>query len=62
MADQLEFMSKSKKIKIDKSIKKIIKEELDYGINNFDTYKKFGEKVYNIRKNVLKNLDILKKK
>ena len=56
------YVKKSKKIKIDKSIKKIIKEELDYGINNFDTYKKFGEKVYNIRKNVLKNLDILKKK
>ena len=38
----------------------MLKEEESFGIKNFETYKKFGEKVYEIRKNVLENIKILK--
>ena len=41
-------------------LKKILKEEEDFGIKDFKTYKKFGEKVYKIRENVLKNIKKLK--
>ena len=40
----------------------MLKEEEKYGIKKFKTYKKFGEKVYKIRNNVLSNLQNLKKK
>ena len=55
------YVKKDKKVKIDSSIKKLIKEETDYGIKDFNTYKKFGEKVYKIRENILKNINNLKK-
>ena len=32
----------------------MLKEEEKFGIKKFDTYKKFGEKVYRIRENVRK--------
>ena len=51
-----------KKIRsVKKNVKKLLKEEENFGIKNFETYKKFGEKVYEIRANVLKNLEKLKK-
>ena len=56
------YVKKDMKVKIDKSINKIIKEEIDYGINKFKTYQNFGEKVYKIRENVIKNINQLKKK
>ena len=56
------YISKNKKIKIEKSISKLLLEEENFGIKKFETYKSFGEKVYEIRKNVLKNIDIIKKK
>ena len=40
----------------------MLKEEEKFGIKNFKTYKKFGEKVYKIRENVLKNIKKLKEK
>jgi hypothetical protein len=40
----------------------MLKEEENYGIKDFRTYQKFGEKVYKIRENVLNNLKELKKK
>ena len=55
------YVKKDLKVKIDKSINKIIKEEIDYGINKFKTYQNFGEKVYKIRENVIKNINQLKK-
>jgi len=55
------YIKKDKNVKIDKSINALIKEELDYGITDFKTYQKFGEKVYKIRENVLKNIKNLKK-
>ncbi len=55
------YIKKDKKIKIDKSVKEILKEEEDYGIKKFETYKKFGEKVYQIRENVIGNIKELRK-
>ncbi len=50
------YIKKNKKVKIEKSVKKILKEEEEFGIKNFKTYQKFGEKVYKIRENVLVNI------
>ena len=55
------YIKKDKKIKIDKSVKEILKEEEDFGIKKFETYKKFGEKVYQIRENVISNIKKLRK-
>ena len=55
------YIKKDKNIKIEKSVKELIKEEEKFGIKNFKTYQDFGEKVYKIRENVIKNLKILKK-
>ena len=56
------YVKKEKKIKIETSVKKMLKEEEKYGIKNFKTYEKFGKKVYEIRENVLKNIKKLKDK
>ena len=55
------YISKNKKIKIEKSVTDIINEELKFGIKNFETYKKFAEKIYTIKDNVVKNIKKLKK-
>jgi len=54
------YIKKDKKTKIEKSVKKILKEEESFGIKKFKTYQKFGEKVYEIRNNVLLNIKKLK--
>jgi nucleoside-diphosphate-sugar epimerase len=56
------YVKKDQKVKIDNSVKKLIKEEENFGIKKYETYKKFGEKVYEIRKNVIKNINNLKDK
>ena len=56
------FLKKGKNIKEDKSVKKILNEEKEYGIKNYKTYQNFGKKVYNIRKNVIKKIANLKEK
>ncbi len=56
------YLKKSNKTKIDSSVKKMLQEEENYGIKNLRTYKKFGEKVYKIRENVLANIKKLKQK
>ena len=62
MGDQLRiYIKKDKKVKIEKSVKQMLKEEEKFGIKKFKTYKKFGEKVYKIRENVRKNIKKLKK-
>ena len=53
---------KNNNIKIESSVKKLIKEEENFGIKNFQVYKDFGKKVYKIRENVLKNINKLKMK
>ncbi len=55
------YIKKDKKVKIDSSVKKMLQEEDYFGIKKYETYKKFGEKVYEIRKNVLSNIKELKK-
>ena len=49
-------MKKDKTVKIDKSVKQMLKEEENFGIKKFKTYKEFGNKVYKIRENVRKNI------
>ena len=56
------FVSKDKRIKIDTSVKKMLKEEENFGIKKFATYQKFGEKVYEIRENVRENIKKLRNK
>ena len=56
------YIKKNRKVKIDPSVKKLLKEEEKFGIKDFKTYQKFGEKVYKIRDNVLNNIKKLKKK
>jgi hypothetical protein len=55
------YIKKDKKVKIENSVKKMLKEEDKFGIKNFKTYQKFGEKVYKIRDNVLTNVKKIKK-
>jgi nucleoside-diphosphate-sugar epimerase len=50
------FISKNKKIKVEKNVKDLIKEEENYGIKNFKVYEDFAKKVYKIRDNVRKNI------
>ena len=56
------YLTKNKKIKVENSVKRMLKEEADFGIKKYETYKKFGEKVYEIRENVIKNIKRLKEK
>ena len=53
------YIKKSKKIKIEKSVQSLVQEEEKYGIKDFKTYQKFAEKIYQIKKNVLRNINNL---
>ena len=44
------YIKKDKKSKIEKSVKQMLKEEEKFGIKKYKTYKKFGEKVYKIKR------------
>lgn len=48
------FISKNKNIKVDVSIKKILLEEEKFGIKKLKTYKKFAEKIYEIKEKCYK--------
>ena len=54
------YVKKNKKVKIDSSINKMLKEEESFGIKKYKTYQDFGKKVYDIRENVIRNIKILK--
>ena len=56
------YIKKDKKVKVEQSVKKMLKKEESFGIKDFKTYQKFAEKVYEIRENVIKNLNKLKDK
>ena len=56
------YVKKDKKVKIDKSVKQMLKEEENFGIKKFKTYKEFANKVYKIRENVRKNIKKLREK
>ena len=55
------YIKKEKNVKVDKSVKKMLREEESFGIKKFKTYAEFGKKVYQIRENVRKNIKKLKK-
>ena len=55
------YIKKGKKIKIENNIKKLLKEEEVFGIKNFKTYQKFGEKINKLKENVIRNINNLKK-
>ena len=55
------YISKDKNKKVEKNIKDLIEKEEKFGIKNFKTYQNFGKKVYEIRENVIKNINNLKK-
>ncbi len=54
------YIKKDKNTKIETSVKKMLKEEEEFGIKDFKTYQKFAEKVYKTKENVLKNIKKLK--
>jgi nucleoside-diphosphate-sugar epimerase/dTDP-4-dehydrorhamnose 3,5-epimerase-like enzyme len=56
------YIKKDKNIKIERSVEKMLKDEEAFGIKKLKTYKIFGEKVYKIRENVIKNIKKLKNK
>ena len=56
------YISKNKNKKSEKNVKDLLIKEEKFGIKDFRTYQNFGEKVYKIRENVIKNLNNLKKK
>jgi len=54
------YIKKDKKIKIENSVKKLIKEEENFGIKKYKTYQEFAKKIYKIRENIRKNILKLK--
>ena len=56
------YVKKKDKTKIEKSVKKLLKEEERYGIKKYKTYQDFAKKVYKIRDNVRKNILNIKNK
>ena len=53
------YIKKGKNIKIENSVKKLTKEEVNFGIKKYETYKNFEKKVYKIRENVRRNISNL---
>jgi nucleoside-diphosphate-sugar epimerase len=56
------YIKKNKKVSIEASVKKMLKDEENFGIKDFKTYQSFGKRVYKIRENVQKNIKKLKEK
>ncbi len=56
------YIKKEAKVKIEKSVKDLLKEEEKFGIKKYKTYQDFGNKVYKIRENIRKNIKKLKEK
>ncbi len=49
-------------LKTDSSVKRVLLEEEKFGIKKFSTYKNFSKKIYNMKNNLVKNLEKLKEK
>ena len=43
----------NKKIKVKKSVQNQLTDEIKFGLNNYNTYKKFGKAVYKSKKNLI---------
>jgi len=50
------FIKKDKNAKIDRSVNILLKEEEKFGLKKYKTYQEFGNKIYEIKKNVKKNI------
>ena len=56
------YIKKGKKIKIENSVRELIKVEEKFGIKKYQIYQEFAKKVYKIRENIRKNILKLKSK
>ena len=56
------YIKKGKKIKIENNVKTFLKKEEDYGIKEFKTYQRFGDKIIKLKENVINNINKLKVK
>ncbi len=54
------YVSKNLNKKLEKSVTKFLRIEENFGIKKFSTYKVFANKILKIKKNVIKNVKILK--
>tara|TARA_B110000438_G_scaffold300939_1_gene354537 strand:+ start:488 stop:1672 length:1185 start_codon:yes stop_codon:yes gene_type:complete len=54
------FVSKKNNFKIKDNVKKFIKLEYEFGINNIKTYEKFSDDIQNLKNNIVKLLQKLK--
>lgn len=54
------YVKKDKNSKVEQSVKVLLKEEEKFGLKKFETYEKFAEKIYKIKKNVNNNIKKLK--
>tara|TARA_B100000315_G_scaffold247549_1_gene276388 strand:- start:808 stop:3348 length:2541 start_codon:yes stop_codon:yes gene_type:complete len=57
----LRIYLKKNKVRIESNVKKLLEEEDRFGIKKYSTYKKFAEKIYKIKFNVIKNFNKIKK-
>jgi nucleoside-diphosphate-sugar epimerase/quercetin dioxygenase-like cupin family protein len=56
------YIKKGKKIKIEKNVNALLKEEETFGLKKYKTYQDFGNKINKLKENVIKNINELKKK
>jgi len=54
------YVKKDRSFKVEQSVEDLLEEEEEFGMKKCETYEKFGEKIYAIRKNVKKNIKNLK--
>ncbi len=54
------YIKRHKNSKVEQSVKGLLKKEEQFGMKKYETYKKFGEKIYTIKKNVKRNIKNLK--
>ena len=54
------YIKKNINFKSEQSVQDLLKEEEQFGIKKYETYKKFGENINEIKKNVKKNIERLK--
>ena len=54
------YVKKNIKSKVDQSVKTFLDKEVKFGLKKYETYKSFANKIYQIQKNVKKNIENLK--
>ena len=54
------YVKKERNSKVEQSVRGLLKKEEQFGMKKYETYEKFGEKIYTIKKNVKKNIKKLK--